>query len=89
MKQHDWWDHADVQAVRQKAAKYGCKKDNLPVAVYWYQKYEEDKPGFMPTGLFKSGWSQVCLVLSAQRLVNRSSKWKCDRVFGSMPSRGK
>ena len=51
MKQQVWWEHPDVLKVRDKAAKYGCKKGNLPVAVYWYQKYEEDKPGYMPTGL--------------------------------------
>lgn len=51
MKQQVWWEHPEVLKVRDKAAKYGCKKGNLPVAVYWYQKYEEDKPGYMPTGL--------------------------------------
>ena len=71
LKEQDWWDHEDAQAVRDKATKYGCKKGNLPVAVYWYQKYEEDKPGYMPTGVFKSGWSQVCLECAApcQQLI--------------------
>ena len=50
LKEQGWWEHTDVQKVRDKAERYGCKKGNLPVAVYWYQKYQEDEPGYMPTG---------------------------------------
>lgn len=46
----DFWKKTGVVSYREKAAKYGCKAGRLPVAVYWYQKFEEDKPGYMPSG---------------------------------------
>jgi len=54
LKSQKWWDHEIVNSYKNTAAKYGCKKGNLPVAVYWYQKFEEDRPGYMPTGLLIS-----------------------------------
>ena len=83
LKAQRWWDDERVTKVRENAAKYGCKKGNLPVAVYWYQKYEETKPGYMPGGQNSRGcpWAwAVC----GKRVAMRGHMAEVDSVV-AMP----
>ena len=43
LKEQQWWNHPEVQKVKGTC---GAANGQLPVACYWYQQFDETKPGY-------------------------------------------
>ena len=91
LSQQDWWTNKEVQKYTEQATKWGCTKGTLPIACYWYQKFEESKPGYMPSGANSKGcpwkWA-VCGKKAAMRShhasVDSVSLQPDERIFMSV-----